>query len=246
MNAGWVIRVDAAAAAALGGLRCRRGLEVLEQDVVVWLRGPAIDQQDEKAAATFDLELRCLPGAERFTVGEDGQLVPHGRRVPQGRLPEGTWSPLSEWLEVELPTAALAGELPSPALLQIVRANSQLEANVLLTSLETWSRFGATAAQVRLAPLAFAANDEGQCVIRGTPLPPIPGTRYVEREGVAVEAGWTWSPPLDAAVLREAFRLGEGDVALLHRDGSRDRLRADDFVHAARSAIRLSAGGVDA
>jgi hypothetical protein len=243
MTRAWAVRIDAADAASLGTLRCRSGLEVLERDEAVWLRGPAPEEHlDEE----LDLALRCLPGAERFSVGDDGQLVPHGRRVPQGRLPEGLWERLSDWLAVALPAAALAGECPAAGMLQIVRATRVLDSNVLMASRSDWLRFGATAAQVRLAPLAFAAGEDGLVVIRGTPLPPIRGTRYVESEGVAVEAGWTWSPPLDAAVLRAALGLADGDLALLHRDGSWDRLRADDFVHASRSAIRLTAGAAHA
>ena len=111
-------------------------------------------------------------------------------------------------------------------------------ASLLRTSAATWVAYGETAAQVRLDRWTFAINDNGDVLIRGQPLPPIPGDRLVEVEGIVVPAGWTWSPALAASVLRQVCGLETGELALLHPDGGWERVSASCFVRASHSAIR--------
>jgi hypothetical protein len=146
-------------------------------------------------------------------------------------------------MTVELPLAALAGEPGSKASLAMVRCHVPKDSNVLWTIASAWHEWALSASQVRLRNLAFAATADSEVVVRGTPMPPIKGRRFVECDGVAVEAGWTWSPPLDAGVVREALELARNGLALLHSDGTWDHIPAEAFVHATRSAVRMSAGG---
>ena len=80
-------------------------------------------------------------------------------------------------------------------------------------------------------------------IVRGEPLPPLPGQRWVDREGIAVPAGWRWSPPVEAAIVRAVFGLEPGDFALWQTDGTWQRIRAADFTPASRAAVRASAEG---
>ena len=68
----------------------------------------------------------------------------------------------------------------------------------------------------------------------------MPGQRWVEHEGIAVPAGWTWTPAVEAGLLRQAFELAEGDVALWHEDGAWERIAADELVRATRAAVRAT------
>jgi hypothetical protein len=68
----------------------------------------------------------------------------------------------------------------------------------------------------------------------------LPGERFVERNGVAVLAGWTWTPQVDVAVVREVLGLGVGDVALWWPDNACEIVRGEQLLAATRSAIRSS------
>jgi len=228
----WVVCLPRESVAGLGRLRLVPRLSVCEQAEQVWLQGEGGDE-------TLEAALRGLPGARRFSVFADRQLLAVGGRVPHGYLPDGPWHPLAEWLGVTLDPAGLAGKVAEGVPVRLVRSSPR-EANILLTALETWRAYGASAPQVRLERWSFAVSDGREAIVRGLPLPPLPGQSFVEREGVAVPAGWDWSPPVDAAVLREVLGLAAGDLALLHPDGSWERIPADAFVRAVRSAIRLS------
>ena len=237
MSAQWAIRLGGTDAMKIGPLRSRPWIEALETEGALWLRGGHLDEELERT-------LRSVPGARRFTVLPDGQLVQAGAEVPSGRLPGGSWTAIAEWITVELPRAALAGKLAGKATLAMVRCHVPRDSNVLWTTMPAWRDWALGASQVRLRRLAFAASADSEVVVRGAPVPPIKGRRFVERDGVGVEAGWTWSPALDAGVVREALGLARNALALLHSDGTRDHIPAEAFVHATRSAVRMSAEGV--
>lgn len=233
MSERWAARLDCADARAVGPLRLRPGLEVLEQEGALWLRGEGTDD-------ALDLALRKIPGAERFEVLPDGVLRPIGRRVPRGRLPDGAWVPLRGWLVLEPQTGALAATTDAPAELRVVRSAATAEANVLLLPLAAWADWVLQAPEVRLRPLDFAADRQGRTVVRGTPLPSLAGERWVERSGVAVPCGYEWVPALEAPALRAWLRLESGDLALLGRDGAVDVVPAASFVRARRTAVRAT------
>jgi MoxR-vWA-beta-propeller ternary system domain bpX2 len=233
MTGPWAVLLPQESLPALGPLRRVSGVTACERREGVWLQGPAADVELEAA-------LRALPGGRRYTVLADGQLVAAGTRVPHGYLPEGPWLPLPEWFGVRLDPASLAGRPGPGILLQLVPSSKFREAAVLLTTLDAWSAYAGTAPQIRLDRWSFALSDAGEVIVRGTPLPPIRGLAFVESEGIAVPAGWTWTPLVDAAVLRDLLGLEPGDLALLRPDGPWDRLPADVFVRATRSAVRLT------
>jgi hypothetical protein len=63
---------------------------------------------------------------------------------------------------------------------------------------------------------------------------------FVERCGVAAPVGWRVDPPLDAEVLADPFGLAAGDLCLLVDADRVERIGADEFVRATRSAVRLT------
>jgi MoxR-vWA-beta-propeller ternary system domain bpX2 len=233
MSGRWAVRLEHGT--ALGELRRGAGLEVSEQTDGLWLRG-----EDEALLRRMLL----LPGCRLFSVLGDGQLVPHGARVPRGRLPAGPWQALDRWLTVRLDPAALPGRLLDTVSLRMVPSTIEREANVLLLPLAVWARYAVEAPQVRLQRWTFAVATR-LVVLRGLPLPPLPGQHFCEAEGVAMQAGYSWEPAVDATVLCSVLRLEKGDLALLHADGSWDHIRAGDFVAATRAAVRLSVKGPD-
>ena len=234
MSLPWAVRLARLEATAAAALRTEPGVLVHEAADALWLKGAALDDR-------LDLRLRAIPGAERFAVLEDGALVPPGRRLPVASLPQGAWFPLREWLSVTFPVAALPGKSKPIVALRLVRSETEKSANLLVTSFTTWRAYAEKAPLVRLQRLTFAASEDGRAVVRGHPLPPLPGERFVEDAGVAVPAGWTWAPPVEAGIVADVLQLQEHDVALLLADGTWELIPATEFVAASRSAIRQTA-----
>jgi hypothetical protein len=239
VNVSWVIRLARQDASSLAGLRLIPNVEVGEDDTTIWLR---VKTADESLAP----KLAGLPARERYEWLPSNALRAMDARIPSAQLPNVHWRPIAEWLKVEAPTAALPGILnlqPSTFNLQrltLVRSSVELEPELLLTSIEEFNRFAETAAQVRLDRLQFAANAEGSVLVRGRPLPPLSGKRFVLHGPVAVPAGYSWQPAVSAEVLASSFGVSGDTLILWSADGTFTRLYGEQFVPASRSAIRAT------
>lgn len=235
----WAVRLPPGAAASAAALRLRPGISATEDGDWVWLRGDDLDEE-------LDLELRKLPGAVRHLIGDAGAVTEIGRRLPSGELPaDAHWVPLSSWAAVKPQPAALSGALPDRATLRLERANAEQPATILLTTIQDFADYATAAPLVRLRALRVAASADGRAVLRGDPLPPLPGRRYAEFEGIAAPCGFAISPPLEPAVLRALLDLSPDDLALFHQDGTYERIDASSFARASRGTARATLGAVN-
>jgi hypothetical protein len=233
LNSPWAVCLASADLAAAGRLRLVAGIEVCRVGQEVWLRGQQLDEALER-------HLRAVPGARRFWVLPDRQIRSPMSRVPKGWLPEGPWAPLARWMGAEFPQSGPAGKSDQRVPLTLVRSTVPEEPGILLVEVPQWAAYAAEAPEVRLQRWTFALAADGRVAVRGQPLPPLRGERFIEYEGIAVPAGWTWSPPVEPAVVRELLTLEPGDVALWRTDGSWERIATADFVRASRAAARLA------
>ena len=234
MNFPWSISIVREDAAALAALRLLPGLEAGEAIDLIWVRGP---QGDEQLAA----KLAALPARGRYEWIAPNQLRAIGNRIPSARLPDVQWQPLSAWLQVELPVAALPATEPVPVPVQLVRSYAEQAADLLLTRLDVLRQFAAEAAQVRLDRLEFAVDAAGQALVRGQPLPPLPGRRFVLHGAIAVPAGYGWQPAVSPEVLARALNVSGDTLVLWQEDGTVIRLHSEQFLPVTRSAVRATA-----
>jgi hypothetical protein len=234
MSERWAASAPIQAAPALARLELMEDAAVCVVGERVWLRGSAWSE-------SLDRMLRSIMGCERFMVTAGDAIVPIGKRLSCGELPAEAWIPLSKWTKLTIPPRMFVASPPTSARLSLVRSDQEREANLLRTTLAAWMAYAASAPQVRLKRWTFAVSADRFGLIQGLPLPPLPGLRYAITDGVAVPAGWTWRPALDAAVLRQWLGLERGELALLAPDGTCEKLSADAFVAATRSAVRFTA-----
>jgi len=227
-------RVLRAESQQLEPLRTAVGLEVCEADDAVWLRAAEPGEALLKS-------LQSIPSAELFSVLPDGQLCRAGALVPDGHLPLDGWQRLSTWMTVEAPVASMPGQLPGRVTLRLVADSQVREPNLLLTSVPTWLEYASSAPQVRLDRWHFAVSSGDEVLVRGLPLPPLPGRRLVEELGIAVPCGMHWSPAVDAALLVPLFKLKDGDLLLWQSDDRLERIPSDAFARATRTAVRQTA-----
>ncbi|MEJ2435676.1 MAG: hypothetical protein P8Y53_21960 [Pseudolabrys sp.] len=217
MNFPWAICLAREDGSALAALRLVGGIEVGEDGDWIWLRGRRTDER-------LEARLSALPARERHEWLPSHQLRPLGRRIPAAQLPDLHWQPLDNWLRVEMPAAAIPAALPATVPLRLVRCSREQEPELLLTNLEELGR--------------FAANDRGETLVCGRPLPPLPGRRFVVHAGVAVPAGFAWEPAVGAEVLARHFGVSEEALLVWSEDGTVARLHSEQFVPLTRSALR--------
>jgi hypothetical protein len=220
-------------AVAAAPLRKASDVDVCVVDDRLWLRGTKWNEG-------LDRSLRKILGAERFHRLPGDEIAHWGDTLPSRLLPVGPWTPLRDWLQPAAPATVLTAQMNHRASLRMVRSAEEKSANLLLVGFQVWKDYVVTAPQIRLRQLSFSASADGQALIRGEPLPPLPGILYFEAEGVARPLGWIWAPMVDTSVLRKALGLDEREVAMLASDGTFEVMSADDFVRATRSAVRLT------
>jgi hypothetical protein len=138
----------------------------------------------------------------------------------------------------------LAGKLGEPVGIAFERGGAAVEPDLLATAFSAWAQWAVMAPQRRLDVLEFAASSDGRALVRGRPLPPIPGQPLVIHRGVAVLAGWTWRPRVDPETLRESLGLIDDEIALLWPDGAWERVPHHRFVPASRQAVRESLSAI--
>lgn len=242
MSQRWAIRFDITepakldtAVESLGRLRLLEGTQVFEPGESLWVSGLHLDEE-------LTVVLQTLPCADRFVVSNEGTLTKFGERAPSGTIPNVEWTSLQDFIEPELPVAALSLARIPRVSITLVRATGQqpLEPAALLVSAKAATEWSATAPQVRLDPLTFAASSDGQILFKGQPLPSLPGTRMTDQNGVLVPAGWTWSPAIDTSSLREALEAEAEAIVLLTPDGEAQWVSQSDFVQASRMALRVT------
>ena len=229
----WAACLPEAQIAEFAALRLFPGIEAAEVGGAWWLRGGKLNE-------TLERELKKIPRLSLFELLPSNRLRPIESRIPDKILPPANWRPIKERVTVGLPVAALAGEARQKIPVILVRSAKEEKAAALRVSLNDWVRFATHAPAIRLKPLRFAATEEREVLVLGHPLPGIPGKRYSQNSGLFVPCGFTWSPPVDAAVLRELFELKTSDIALLAEDNTHQVIHAEQFVPASRSAARIT------
>lgn len=234
MDFPWAICLAREDAASLAGLRLTVGIEVGEAGPEVWLRGRQSDEQ-------LKLKLLGLPARGRYEWLPADRLRQTNRHIPSARLPDLNWQPLAAWLRVESPVSALPAIEPGPVQVRLARSADECEPELLLARLEDFAGFVARAALVRLERLRYAATADGRVLVRGMPLPPLPGRRFVLHDGVAVPAGFAWQPAVSAAVLTRCLGGPAGGLVLWNEDGTITRLHSEQFVPVTRSGVRVTA-----
>jgi hypothetical protein len=265
MSLPWIICLAREDASALAPLRLLAGMEVAEAGPCVWLRGPAerggVESQPQpraqfnapKSSGRFSggrprggrneslaARLAALSVQARYELLPPNQLRLRHERVPSARLPELRWQPLNLWLQAELPPAALPANNPAPVSLRLVRSTQESQPGLLLTRLAAFREYAVQAARVRLDCLQFAADAAGRLLVRGHPLPSIPGQRFVLHGGVAVPAGFGWEPAVSVAVLARCFGVSGDAIVLWNDDGSITRFHGEQFIPVTRAAVRAT------
>jgi hypothetical protein len=233
VTTGWAVSIPLEQAGAAAPLRVEHDIEACVAGNRLWLRGT-------RWSESLDHSLRKILGADRFHRLADGQTADWDCTLASGYMPEGPWTLFHKWLRPTAPTIVFPAKVRKRAELHLVRTTAERAANLIVVNFKVWLDYAISAPQIRLDRLSFAVSDDGLVLVRGEPLPPLPGSRFVESGGVGLPAGWTWSPAIGPLVVRQSLNLADRHLALFSNSGEYEVIRADDFVRATRSAVRLT------
>jgi hypothetical protein len=230
----WAVCIPRSSLSTLAALRLLSDVVACATSDSIWLSG------DDSLRENDELRLRQIPGAQRYQVTDDDELIPLGARLPMGRLPVEQWIALGSLLVPQLVTQELPRFPPAKEALVLVRDDRERRTAGILCGLNAFAVYAETASELRLSRLRFIANTDGNVLVIGTPLPPLEGLRYWEDSGIFVAAGYDWQPSVEACVVRQTFGLNDDELAIWAGHGHWDRASRSQFVSARRAAVRAS------
>lgn len=228
-----VFRFNKSDQEVLGNIRCIEGLLVASSDDDIWLRG-IYD------SPTLDLKIKQLPARQSFYINENDLLFAPGSLTPVDKLPLLSWQPLAEFLPIQIPVAAMPGQMSTLATIKLVTTQLTKAGEALLTSLQIWKAYAESAPGTRLAKLKFAVAQNNDVLIMGNPLPPLPGKEYWLEKNILLPNGYRFEIYMTADFINEQFNPQQDSVLIFDSDGTWQKIDNSFFVPAKRSAIRLT------
>jgi hypothetical protein len=216
---------------SLGTVRCIDGLRAAEDGDHIWLRG--ISSLDG-----MDTRLKQLPVKNTFLTNEKKHLFLPGALTPVDVLKELQWLPLVEFIKVEPPVAAFPGKTGEKVSVRLVQSGKERKGNALLTSLKAWKQYAETAAESRLQSVTFAVSGKDEVMVRGCPLPPLPGKEYWEAEDLLIPAGYDFELSMMSAFISKKLNENRNLLIVFDTEGGWQKIEKEYFVAGKRSAIR--------
>src|SRR5579871_3995181 len=158
---------------ALSEVRCIEGLYAATDNENILLKC-AINITNENSGIVE------LPVKKTFLLDDERQLFEKKSDTPVDVLKEYNWQPLSEFLKIELPVFAMPAKVTGKYTFKIIPASNSANGSALLTALAIFKKYAEEAPAIRLQSLTFAASEKNEVLIKGNPLPPLPGKEYWE------------------------------------------------------------------
>jgi len=226
-----VVVIAAADVEQLGHVRCIAGLHVAVRTDQLWIRGILDD-------GNVDLRIRQLPALHRYVLNQNDQLFLPNGQTPVAYLPRLEWKSILQFLPVEWPVAAFAGQAELQVAPRLVPSGKEENAVMLQSTLQNLQDWAQTAPEIRIKCLKMVADRDGNVLLMGFPLPSIPGKSFWSCEGLLLPARFNLEFPMLAPTILARCNP-EGDaLVMLHADGSWKRIPLALFVAASRSGIR--------
>ncbi len=203
MNGPWALRLEAANARRAVKIRTLPGVQAAVDGRFWWLKG---DNRNKETAFI----LSTIADGPVYEIAQTDLLIPVGCLVPTERLPKLDWQPLAEVISLEIPSPAIARTRVAKVRLKLVRSTSERPASILLCEFSAFAEWADTASEIRIHACRFAAarsDNElpAMAIIKGTPLPPVPGRLFWLAGNVAIPSGFEWAPAVDEVTLRAAL-----------------------------------------
>jgi len=239
------LRIPLSTAESVVGTLLEFPFSIAPDNQHLWLRYPADNERCRHLATTIP--------AEHFYLHSPDFLIRESETIASSRLPQLTWSPLKEFVQIVLPTASLAGRLQITQLSawELKRGGKEREPAAALYSADVLTDWIAIAPDNRLATLRFCmvqivtpnpSSDKPTkrsiAFVFGKPLPPVPCHFLCQYDRIFIPIGYHWEPNLDSSLIEQSCGLPDNHWLLWTSDFGWSTIEESQCIPLTRAALR--------
>lgn len=184
--------------------------------------------------------LKAIPYIKLYTE-KDGLLFPYGSLLPQRKIPQGLlWSPMQNILPVDLPPLNhnYFG-VHDGVEFRIVRQKHEQEATTLLCQKDDVAAYLNQAPAIRVQHLAWIGVN-GMVLIIGTPLLPIKGAAFWNRDNFLYPAGFGPELHIIEPLVQNTVDPSGSSLVLWDADSSYITIPRNQLMPLSLSSFRLT------
>jgi hypothetical protein len=214
----------------LGALRSWENLKMAQDEGVIWIKDLRWDQVEAA-------EVKTIPYKTLYYAREN-KLFPLHSLLPERNVPSLLFTPIERALPLSLP--ALNHNyfgINQQVDVQLVPANQEEPACALVVDIEDLHTYIYQAPEVRLQHLQWVLINQQQALVMGTPVLPISGQAYWEKNDFLLPAGYNFEfHILHPAIDNLVNATGENRV-IWQENGSYFLVRKNDFRPLSKSSL---------
>ena len=216
---------------ALASHRTKAGWTYLASDnALIYLRVPSTD----------DHHFSKLPLKQRWLYQEEsGTLTKIGNQLPENSL-QGDWQPIVELINIGKVAKTQPGEAPLPIGFRLVEVAQTAPIDLLICQWSTFTQWSTTVLEQRTESLEVAIDQDGDCLVKGEPLPGINGKGFYQVGRLYLQAGYQLPDFIWPELVETALNLSDQEAVIISAAGEWSRLLQDGWVKANRATIRIN------
>ncbi len=181
----YLLKINSSHKEFLAQIRHWNNLKVAFEVETVWVKDFTKNQLK-------DILLISIPFTTIYYC-KDNLLFPMGSLLPYKKIPGFLWTPIDRALQVELPMPNhnFFG-INQQINIQLKQTEIEQEASIILVKMDLLSNYITTAAAIRLKQLKWVIINENQVLIIGTPLLPLNGSVFWQKNDFIFPLGFAF------------------------------------------------------
>lgn len=199
----------------------------------IWVRGIPPNQLHSP-------EIRSIP-FKKIYYQQDNALFLLGGNLPEERLKTSLlWSPISKALPVETPTYNFNYfGVQETVDFKLIPSSNEQEVTALLIELDVLEQYILKAPAIRLQAIQWSIINK-KALLVGSPLLPIPGKSYWQRQNFLLPSGYDFEYPELSDYYRKNLQQTHDEYIILQSDNTYFKIIEEQFKPLSRSSFRLS------
>lgn len=227
------LSVDKSQLDHLAAIRHWSNLKLAFDEDTVWIK-------DLDYAQVNTPEVKSIPHKSTYSAKE-GKLYLVNSRLPDRNIPSLLWTPIERALYVQLPSFNhnYFG-ISDKVNIHIVESGEERAVNSMITSVQELRTYIETAPEIRLGNIQWTILNNDKVFLTGTPLLPLNGEVYWQRDNFIIPAGYDIDLYILSAYINDMINPGGQSLIIWDTDATYFIINQTDLQPLSRSSFRKS------